>query len=98
MGITADRLIEACMLDVFPQSMATIVDYGLDGDNAQELYVCYKHAIRNGHVTAWQLHQNCNHGSALTKLLRAIPDIPYPDIEVHPMLMDFEPTEPDEDV
>ena len=72
MGRTADSLVEAVFLDMWP-SMPACVDFGLDGyggGDPQRRYNALHYAIRAGNVTADELH-HCVVNGGLTNLIRA---------------------------
>jgi hypothetical protein len=69
---TADRLVHAIMLDVWPDGPACLVDFGLDGFGGvdpQERYNALHYAVRNG-LTADELHNAVVNGG-LTELVNS---------------------------
>lgn len=66
---TADRVHTALMLDIWPDRPGALVDYNLDGPDAERNYRALHHAVRQEGVTADQLHQAfCD--NTLEKLIR----------------------------
>ena len=67
---TADRIVSAIMLDIWPDSPASLVDFGLDGFGGvdpQERYNALHEAVRNG-LTANELHNAVVNGG-MTELV-----------------------------
>ena len=62
---TADRLVDALVLDMWPEGAAVYVDYGIDESN----YAAYQRAVKVGGVTANQLHAACGSGKKLSALI-----------------------------
>jgi hypothetical protein len=62
---TADRLFDACLLDIYPEGSAVYVDFSLD----ERTYPHYQRAIKTGKVTADQLHKAAGDGKKLTALI-----------------------------
>lgn len=62
---TADRLVEALVLDMWPQGPAVYVDYGLDEGN----YRAFQIAVKLKGVTADQLHAACGSSKKLSALI-----------------------------
>lgn len=85
MGRTADALVEAIMLDVFPGPGAT-VDFGLDSGDVQQRYESYYYPVREGEITANQLHEAATQqnraGAALTELVRSAPSNPHKQVTI----------------
>jgi hypothetical protein len=65
MGRTADSLVEAVMLDMFPSHPA-ITDFGI---KSQEHYEALYQPIREGVITADQLHSLAGAGEEITNLV-----------------------------
>jgi len=74
------RLFEAMLLDIWPDSAAAIVDFGLD---SQAHYEALHSAIRAGEISAVQLDAALGNGAKLTALVRSSPSNPHKDIEFH---------------
>lgn len=69
-------LVEACLRDAFP-SLATMVDYGLDGKDGTDpiaVFGCYQLAVKHDRVTADQLYKAMIDGK-LTELLDRCPTV-----------------------
>lgn len=69
---TADSLVSAIILDIWPNSPGAMVDFGLDGYNGvdpQRRYSALHYAVRVNGVTADQLHNAAMNGS-LTELIQ----------------------------
>jgi len=62
---TADRLVDALVLDLWPEGPAVYVDYGLSEAN----YSAYQKAVKLNGVTANQLHAACGSGKKLSALI-----------------------------
>lgn len=62
---TADRLVDACLFDVYPHSPACVIDFDLTEEN----FAAYQKAVREGKVTADQLHKAVGNGPELSKLI-----------------------------
>ena len=76
-----ERLVQAYVLDVWPDSATVITDFGLD---SQEHYEAFHHAIRNGELTAERLDEAMmGGGTALTALARSLESNPHKDIQFH---------------
>lgn len=71
---TADRLVEALMLDVYPESRAALLDYGLAGHEAPRRYAALQYAVRRNGVTADQLHTALRQGRLTTLIRDHCPD------------------------
>ena len=82
-GRTADSLVRAVMLDIWPTPGA-VCDYGID---SQEHYEALYYPIKAGEITADQLHDAVYDGKGLTELARNAPSNPHPDIEFAPLLL-----------
>jgi hypothetical protein len=77
MGRTADSLVHAVMMDMWPAT-PSIVDYGLV---SQAHYEALYYPIRRGEVTADQLHEAAMQGGkALTALAVSLPSNPHKDV------------------
>lgn len=61
-----NTLVTAICLDVWPNSTATIVDFGI---TSQAIYEAYHKKIRSGEVTPEQLDAALGNGPELTKLM-----------------------------
>lgn len=61
-----ERVFKAMMMDVWPDSPAALVDFGLDTDAH---YAALSRRVRSGAITAEQLDAACGNGPALTKLV-----------------------------
>ena len=64
---TADRLVEALLLDIWPEGGAVYMDFGLNEEN----YAAYQKAVkaRRNEVTADKLHAACGSSSKLSALI-----------------------------
>ena len=62
---TADRLVDALLLDIWPNTAGVQVDFGLNEDN----YAAYQRAVKRNGVTADQLHAACGSGKKLSALI-----------------------------
>ena len=87
----ATRLVEHLILDTWP-SRATVMDWGIDTGNH---YGALQHAVRSG-VTAYELDRVVGDGPAITRLVRAVPEQPYGDVEFRTAWDDFSWPEEDE--
>ena len=73
------RLVEAIMLDVWPNHTA-IVDFGI---NSQAHYEALYYPIREGEILPMALDAALGHGRELTKLTREAASNPHKGIEFH---------------
>lgn len=62
---TADRLVDALVLDMWPEGAAVYVDYGLNEEN----YAAFQRAVKHNGVTANMLHAACGSGKKLSALI-----------------------------
>ena len=62
------NLIISIIKDEFP-TFATCVDFGIDKENAQQVFGAYQWAYRNDTVTEYELDENLGNGPALTKIV-----------------------------
>ena len=62
---TADRLVEACILDLYPDAGPVWMDFGID----ERTFPAYQKAVKNGKVTADQLHKAVCDGPKLSALI-----------------------------
>ena len=70
-------LFDAMLFDIWPDSSAAIVDFGLD---SQEHYEALHGPIRAGEVSIEQLDDALGSGPKLTSLVRASSSNPHRDI------------------
>lgn len=61
-----NTLVQSIVLDLWPNSTATIVDFGI---TSQEIYEAYHKKIRSGEVTAEQLDAALGNGPELASLI-----------------------------
>ena len=73
-------VFEAMLLDVWPDSSAAIVDFGLE---SQRHYEALHGPIRSGQITLEQLDAALGSGSKLTALARTSDANPHKDIAFH---------------
>lgn len=72
----ATRLVEHLVLDTWP-SPTTVMDWGIETGGH---YGALQHAVRSG-VTAYELDRVVGDGPAITRLVRAVPEQPFDDVE-----------------
>lgn len=65
---SADTLYSALLTDTWPDSAAALVDYGLDGDNREQIYAAMQAAVKSGRVTVEQMRNAAGDVEALTRL------------------------------
>jgi hypothetical protein len=70
-------LVEAFALDVWPDSPAVIVDFGID---SQSHYEALHGPVRAGEISADELDAALGNGVKLTALVRAAPSNPHKNI------------------
>lgn len=73
----ATKLVEHLFLDTWP-SPATVMDWGIETGSH---YGALQHAVLSSCVTAYELDRVAGDGPAITRLVRAVPEQPYRDIE-----------------
>lgn len=54
---TADTLFSALMFDIWPNSPAVLIDFGLNGKNASERYSALQYAVKYNNISADDLHK-----------------------------------------
>ncbi len=83
---TAERLFKAIMADEWPDGMAALVDFGLDGygsrdpDMRQKRYEALHGPIRAKEITLEQLDAALGDGPALTRLVNRCRNNPHKGI------------------
>jgi len=87
------KLIDAVLMDEYPNSNAVIVDFGID---SQEHYEALYYPIRHEEITPEQLDEALGNGAKLTQLVKNAPSNPHKDIVFHCLWDDLEPEEPEE--
>lgn len=81
-----EKLYHAIMLDSWPDGMATLVEFGLDGwkgTNRQHCYEALYYPIRNGEISIEQLDGALGSGTKLTNLVSNCPSNPHKNIIFH---------------
>jgi len=67
------RFVQNLMLDLFPQTPAELVDFGLDTSKDRvRLYACYQWALKRGKVRPEELNEAVGNGPKLTALLQRV--------------------------
>jgi hypothetical protein len=74
------KLYDAIMMDEWPSGMATLVDFGLVGDGAQDRYEALYYPIRAGEITLEQLDAALGDGPKLTTLVSGVKSNPHKGI------------------
>ncbi len=71
------RVFDALMLDMWPDSPAAVTDFGLA---SQGHYAALQNAVRSGAITAEQLDALLGDGPGLTEAVNAAVGNPHPGI------------------
>jgi hypothetical protein len=88
----AEQLVKCLVFDRWP-SPATIVDFGIDSSS----HLGALQAVVHAGCTAYDLDRVMGDGPAITQLIRAVPDQPYPFVEFRTVYDGYTPFVDDEE-
>ena len=88
----AQQLVKCLVSDCWP-SPATIVDFGIDSSS----HLGALQAVVHAGCTAYDLDRVMGDGPAITQLIRAVPDQPYPFVEFRTVYDGHTPVVDDEE-